>query len=72
MIFGREGQKKTGLIVGISIAGVAFAVWLGLTLALAFAKPNVLVPSTEAPKVDTVYQYKVDTVKTIIIQPEGK
>lgn len=42
MIFGREGQKKTGLIVGISIAGFLFLAWLAGTIWLAIYYPEIL------------------------------
>lgn len=45
MIFGREGKRKCGLIVGLIIIGVLFLGWLFITLWAAVMFPDILTTS---------------------------
>lgn len=76
MIFGSKENNKPrqGLTWGLVATIALFVGWFIYTMVLAHQKPTPLISPPEASKVERIYQYqpRVDTVKTIITQPEGK
>jgi len=71
MIFGKDDKPRRGLTLGLIVAGALFVGWFVATILLASVKPELLRPPPDAGRVDTVYQYRVDTVKTpIYIKPQ--